>query len=111
MKKMPCVIIESPYSGDLETHKEYLCRCMIDSLQRGEAPFASHMLYTQVLDDGIFAERRLGIQCGYAWSNIADRIIFYLDYGWSGGMVKALNNCKNYKDCVLEFRNIGINPV
>ena len=40
------VIIESPYTGDVERNLEYARRCMRDSIKRGEAPFASHLLYT-----------------------------------------------------------------
>ena len=36
-------------------------RAMLDCLKRGEAPFASHLLYTQALDDSDAAHRKLGI--------------------------------------------------
>jgi hypothetical protein len=39
--------------GDLRRNIRYAQLCVLDCLQRGEAPFASHLLYTQVLDDGI----------------------------------------------------------
>lgn len=47
------VIIESPYAGNVEANATYLRRCLRDSLLRGEAPFASHAIYTLpgVLDD------------------------------------------------------------
>ena len=45
------VIIESPYSPGSPENIEYARRCLFDSLLRGESPFASHLLYTQVLDD------------------------------------------------------------
>jgi len=63
------VIIESPFAGKGETASErmfeeyknirYLRACMRDCLLKGEAPFASHGLYTQegVLDDTIPEER------------------------------------------------------
>lgn len=52
--RMILVIIESPYAGDVDRNLEYLRAAMRDCLKRGEAPFASHALYTQpgVLDDG-----------------------------------------------------------
>ena len=50
---MRLVIVESPYAGDIETNVKYARRCVKDSLMRGEAPIASHLLYTQegILDD------------------------------------------------------------
>ena len=53
--KMLNVIIESPFRANTthseDTHVQYALRCLADSLSRGEAPIASHLLYTQVLDD------------------------------------------------------------
>jgi hypothetical protein len=35
-----------------------------EAIVRGYVPFAPHLLYTQMLDDGDAAERELGIDCG-----------------------------------------------
>lgn len=86
MKK---VIIESPYAGNLERNIEYAKMCLADSLSRGEAPIASHLLYTQVLDDLKPNERQTGIDAGLEWLKVADLHVFYLDYGWSLGMLHA----------------------
>src|SRR5262249_60292240 len=61
------LFLESPLVGDVEGVVAYPRRWLRDCLQRGEAPLASHLLYTQtgVLDDGIAAERALGIQAGF----------------------------------------------
>jgi hypothetical protein len=55
------VIVESPFAGDVAANLSYGRRCMADCLRRGEAPFASHLLYTQpgVLDDSLPEERQL----------------------------------------------------
>lgn len=88
---MKLVIIESPYAGDVEANVAYARDCMKDSILRGEAPIASHLLYTQpgVLDDEIPRERALGIDAGLAWRKVADLAVFYVDRGWSGGMESA----------------------
>ena len=84
------VIIESPYRGsEQKAHKLYLQRCILDSIARGEAPFASHQMYTVALDDGSPQERTWGIQCGFAWLELARRQVFYTDLGWSPGMIAA----------------------
>jgi hypothetical protein len=82
------VIVESPYAGDTETNIRYAQDALLDSLQRGEAPFASHLLYTQVLADK-GAARDLGIKAGVVWGLVANAAVFYTDLGWSPGMLTA----------------------
>lgn len=86
------VILESPYAADdpaaLARNIAYARACLADSLRRGEAPLASHLLYTQpgVLDDKKPDERRMGIEAGLAWGAHAEASVFYMDLGISGGM-------------------------
>jgi hypothetical protein len=80
------VILESPYAGEVEQNIAYARECMRDCLFRGEAPFASHLLYTQCLDDTIQDERDLGIHAGLLWGDKADRTVVYTDRGISRGM-------------------------
>jgi hypothetical protein len=61
-----------------------------DSLRRGEAPMASHLLYTQALDDTRPAERRLGILAGLAWGRAAAATVVYADWGVSEGMAEGV---------------------
>jgi len=88
---MKLVIIESPYAGDVEENVAYARAAVADSLKRGEAPIASHLLYTQpgILDDLKPDERALGIEAGLAWGKVAEAAVFYLDRGWSSGMRAA----------------------
>lgn len=96
---MKLVIIESPYAGDVEANIQYAKEAMLDSLSRGEAPIASHLLYTQMLDDEIPEERKLGIEAGLAWRRVAEMPVFYADRGWSSGMkaAKELYDSENIK--------------
>ncbi len=105
MKK---VIIESPYAGDIERNIKYARACLKDSLNRGEAPLVSHLLYTQegVLDDTIKAERRQGIDAGLAWIEAADLHVFYIDYGMSKGMEYARGFAIGL-GVKVEYRKIG----
>lgn len=84
--------IELPYVGEVEANTTYGRRCLLDSLRRGEAPFASHLLYTQsgVLDDRDHHDRVLGLQAGFAWARSADHVAVYLDRGITGGMQAGL---------------------
>ena len=88
---MKRVIIESPYAGRVEANVRYARRALRDSISRGEAPIASHLLYTQpgILDDNDPVQRMLGINCGLAWMDVADLVVFYVDYGRSSGMLRA----------------------
>lgn len=97
------VIVESPYAGEIETNVAYAREAMADSLARGEAPIASHLIYTQpgILNDNVPAERKRGIEAGFAWWLKADQVVFYTDRGWSKGMLaalwRALNTNKPFK--------------
>lgn len=89
MRDWRLVILESPYAGEVAANVAYARAAMRDSLNRGEFPIASHLLYAQVLDDRVPEERALGIAAGLAWRSIATRAVFYVDRGWSGGMLAA----------------------
>ena len=86
------VILESPYAGDVERNVDYARLCVRDALQRGEAPIASHLLFTQpgILRDEIPDERMLGINAGLAWIAAADAMVLYMDHGMSRGMRDAM---------------------
>lgn len=92
----PIVIIESPFAGDTAKNIAYARACVQDSLGRGEAPYASHLLYTQpgVLDDDKPEERRLGMEAGWEFMRAASRVAFYTDLGMSSGMQAALRRAE-----------------
>lgn len=83
------VILESPYNGDTDGNVTYPRACVRDSLLRGEAPIASHLLYTQlgVLRDDVTREREQGIAAGLAWGPVADATV---DKGISPGMKRGI---------------------
>lgn len=77
---------EKPQVYSLEIHLAYARACLRHSLALGEAPFASHLLYPQVLDDGDQAQRAQGIQAGLAINARAVASVVYVDLGISRGM-------------------------
>lgn len=91
---MQLVLVESPFAGDVETNLAYVRAAMHDCLLRGEAPYASHALYTQqgVLDDNVPAERTLGIEAGLQWGAKANKTVIYIDRGVSRGMKYGVQN-------------------
>lgn len=88
IQEMQRVVVESPFKGDRARNKRYLEFCLRDCIYRGESPYASHKLLTDCLDDDDPEERRLGISAGLAWRHAAGHV-FYVDLGWSSGMVLA----------------------
>lgn len=106
------VIIESPYTGDVETNTKYARACVRDSLERGEAPIASHLLYTQpgILNDNIPDERQLGIDAGLAWREVAQASIVYTDHGISRGMEYGIKAAKD-AGIPVEYRTLATREV
>lgn len=105
---MRLVILESPYAGDVEANTVYARACLRDSLLRGEAPIASHLLYTQpgVLDDAIPQERQHGIDAGLAWKKVAEATIVYVDRGISKGMRYGID-AATAAGIPVEFRRLS----
>jgi hypothetical protein len=106
---MRLVIIESPYAGDVERNERYARACLADCLQRGDAPFASHLLYTQpgVLDDEVPEQiREIGITAGFEWRPQAEATIVYVDIGMTPGMVRGVEHAMVLGQDV-EFRRLG----
>ena len=106
---MKLVIIESPYAGDIPRNVEYARRCVRDSLNRGEAPIASHLLYTQpgILRDKIPEERQWGIDAGLAWRRVADLCAVYTDFGVSRGMQYGIKAAQE-AGVIVEPRKIAL---
>jgi hypothetical protein len=113
------VIIESPYAGDtpeqVDTHERYARAALFDSLTRGEAPIASHLLHTQVLDDKNKEHRETGIEAGLAWYRMIDptalggdvrpTCVVYVDCGQSSGMLRAMERARSL-GCKIELRRV-----
>lgn len=108
------VIIESPFGNDdpriVEENVHYARRAIRDSLSRGEAPIASHLLYTQdgILDDNKPDERQWGIDAGLAWHAGAQATVVYTDRGISKGMKYGIA-CAELLGTTVEYRQIGDN--
>lgn len=108
---MRLVIIESPYAAregrTVEDHVTYARACLRHSLTLGEAPLASHLLYTQagILSDTDPAERALGIAAGLAWGKVATATIIYHDLGITAGMHKGIEHAQRMER-PIEYREL-----
>ena len=93
---MKRVVVESPYKGNIPVNEIYGEFCMHDCLvNHDEAPYASHLLYTRtwVLRDDVPEERKLGIEAGFIWRDVAEQSNFYVDLGLTEGMDLGVDDC------------------
>ena len=107
-REMPLVLIESPFAGDIDKNIEYARACMRDSLERGEAPFAMHLLYTQagILNDAVPEERNWGIAAGMAWGKYAEITAVYSNLGITPGMEIGIQSARQ-EGRVIEYRELA----
>lgn len=111
-KSLLRVAVESPLRAptreEIEENKEYAKACMRDSLRRGEAPFAMHLLYDQtgILDELSPGDREKGIAAGLAWTEKADLVAVYVDRGITNGMRAAIGAAQA-RGIPCEFRQLG----
>lgn len=106
-KTRPLVVIESPLRGSVRRNVAYAKAAMRDSLERGEAPYASHLLYAQdgILDDDVEAEREAGIVCGLTWGAKAELVAVYVDLGVSEGMRRGIADATK-RGAKVEYRTV-----
>lgn len=102
---MKLVVVESPYAGDVKMNLTYARSACFDCVERGEAPFASHLLYTQFLDDSVPSERRQGMVSGFMWGAYADTVVVYTDLGISKGMQEGVDRAEASGKAV-EYRTV-----
>jgi hypothetical protein len=106
------VLIESPFKGahwgQTRDNIFYARLCIRDSLSRGEAPFASHLFFTQtgILDDQIPGERKKGIEAGLAWGFLAELTAVYTDRGVSSGMEQGMESARACGR-PIDYRELG----
>lgn len=95
----PFILIESPFSAPtmpkLVHNVQYALLAVRDSLSRGEAPYASHLFYTQMLDDNNAVERQHGIDAGLTIGHYAQQSAVYNDFGISSGMEYGIKTAKD----------------
>lgn len=89
---MRTVAIESPFNGtpaERARNVRYAAWCLRDARERGEAPYAGHLLGPLSSDEGE-QWRAQGLECDRAFREQCDVVAFYLDLGWSPGMASGL---------------------
>lgn len=93
------VYVASAYAGDVEANTakavEY-CRMAIDA---GYMPLASHLLYPQMLNDKVPAERELGLMFGLALLRMCDEV--WVCGSVSSGMAQEIEEAKRLNKKVV----------
>jgi hypothetical protein len=102
------IILESPFAGEVDRNVHYAKALIHKLAHNGYAPSASHLLYTQCLDDTKEFDRDLGINKGLDYAHEKDSIIG-IDLGISGGMkygiARAERESRDYR-----FETLSQNP-
>lgn len=94
------VMLESPVAGNSSTavglNRLYAHEALRDSLLRGEAPMAAHLLYAQsfVLDQENPDERELIALAGASWLPLVERVVVYVDRGITPCMEAGIRRAK-----------------
>ena len=91
---MKLVILESPFQGGIAENVEYLRLAILDCIKRGESPYASHRMLPGALNDLAPDEREIGITAGFAWHNVAEYMVVYMDRGITPGMVRGIEHAQ-----------------
>lgn len=106
-RKRPLVVLETPFAafGDrsVADNIRYAKLCLIDTLVRGEAAIASHLLWTHegLLSDDVPLQRWAGIAAGVAWYEVADLAVVYNDHGVTPGMQSGIDVAQRHGVPVL----------
>ncbi len=113
--KLKKVVLESRFAAEdvkgLLINKRFTIACIRDCFLRGEAAYASHVIYAQshILDDYVSSERALGIQAGFNWGDCGEKTVVYTDLGISGGMKLGIEHAQKVGREV-EYRELGFIP-
>lgn len=92
---------------DREENLVYARECVLDCLERGEAPVATHILYANVPRR---SHGRAAAEARLAWHDIADAVVFYIDRGWAPDMMHSYEYATALGR-VVEIRSLGTAPL
>lgn len=110
--RRPRVFVCSPLRGngyhEMQRNLRYARAALRDSLMRGEAPYAPHLLYTLpgVLDDSDPEHRAAGIQSGLAFLVTCEILAVYGDLGISAGMSTEIQHHRDLGGAV-DYRSVA----
>jgi len=89
---MKLVYICSPFAGDIESNVRFARSACLYAANQGCTPVAVHLLYPQILDDSISAQRETGIRMGLRVLASCDELWICgsrISHGMSGELAEA----------------------
>lgn len=88
------VVIESPFGSRSplvrKANRLYANHLMRAAFARGKVPIASHVFYTEALDDSVLDERLLGMAGGFLLGELGEECWIGVDLGVSSGMTEGI---------------------
>lgn len=84
----------------------YAVRATKDSLNKNEAPLASHLFFSEVLNVKNPIERDIGLQSQLMWMRGAKVVVVYMDFGVTPAMQTVINAATQLSKRI-EYRTIG----
>lgn len=88
------VVVESPFGSRSplvrKANRLYANHLMRGVFEQGKVPIASHVFYTEALDDTVPEERLLGMAAGFHLGDLAQECWIGVDLGVSSGMTEGI---------------------
>lgn len=103
----PVVYIASPLAGDVEENLELARDACRYAIGQGVTPFAPHLLYPQLLDDGVPEDRQLGMELGHRMLRLCDELWLCGDQ-LSPGMAEERDLAKQLG---IPVRSVGMEEI
>lgn len=91
---MDKIYVISPYAGDVKRNVDNAIRYCKFVMSKGYMPLASHLYFTQLTDDNVPAERRLGLNMGLELLEMCDEAWVFYEDRISSGMTGEINKSK-----------------
>ncbi len=99
---MRLVLLVAPHAGDIPRHTAYARECVLDCLDKQEAPLLPQLLYTVASPDSV---NPAAINAGRSWGIVADAYVVYTDFGISEAMANDLATAM-HAGLPIEYRNL-----
>lgn len=104
IKSRPKVYVVSRYAGDIENNVLSAIRYCKFVITQGKMPIAAHLLYPQIVDDNVPAEREIGTMYGIALLEMCDEV-WCFGKELSSGMEREIKEAKRLGKPIKYFNS------
>lgn len=104
IKSRPKVYVVSRYAGDIENNVLSAIRYCKFVITQGKMPIAAHLLYPQIVDDNVPAERKIGTMFGIALLEMCDEV-WCFGKELSSGMEREIKEAKRLGKPIKYFNS------